>query len=498
MSGNHHARTHVLSKSTYMRGMQCEKALWLYRHRPELAGEVSDAQQAIFDRGTDVGKLAQGLFPGGVDLSPEYVGGIPRFGRSIERTREAVRSGAPVIYEAAFVHDGVLAAMDILVQAGDRFRVYEVKSGTSVKDTYAKDAALQHWVLRGAGLDLVDISVVHIDNTYVRQGDIDVHRLFAVKSVLEHAQARYEEIGREVARLMAVVSREAAPEIPIGPHCSEPYDCSFTGHCWKGFPEHSVFDLSRMGKLAWILVERGITRAADIPDDIDLSDKQRIEVRAAATGEPHVDHEKVRAFLKQTEGPLHFLDFETVMSAVPLFDGTKPYQALPFQYSLHFRAERGAPLSHEAFLGDGRNDPRAALVEKLLHDTRAEGHIVVYSSYEKRILNELAVAFPDRAAELKERNRRLLDLCVPFREHALYTADMNGSFSIKKVLPALVPDLSYDGLPIAEGQAASAAYESLHTELDLVKITEIRKALLDYCGLDTMAMVRLLEAMEGV
>jgi hypothetical protein len=498
MSNGRHARTHVLSKSSFMKGLQCEKALWLYRHRPGLMDEIPASRQAIFDRGTDVGRLAWGLFPGGIDLSPEYAGGLPRFGRAIERTRDAVRDGVPVLYEPAFVHDGVLAALDILVCDGDRFRAYEVKSGSSVKDTYAKDAALQHWVLRGAGLDLADVSIVHIDTSYVRQGPVDVHALFAIRSVLEHAEARFDEIGREVERLKAVVAREAAPETPIGPHCSEPYDCPFIGHCWEGFPKHSVFDLSHIGKLAWILVERGITRAADIPEDVALTQKQRIEVRAAATGEAHVNREKVNAFLKQAAGPLFFLDFETVMPAVPLFDGTKPYQALPFQYSLHFREARGAPLSHESFLGDGRNDPRPALVERLLEDTRAEGRIVVYSGYEKTVLNGLAVAFPERAAELKERIRRLLDLCVPFREHVFYTADMDGSFSIKKVLPALVPDLSYEGMTIAGGQEASAAYESLHTELDLVKIQEVRKALLDYCGLDTMAMVKLLEVLEGV
>jgi hypothetical protein len=498
MSDTRHARTHVLSKSTFMRGMQCEKALWLYRHRIDLMDRTSPSLQAVFDRGTDVGRLAWGLFPGGLDLSPEYVGGLPRFGRSIERTRDAVRDGAPVLYEAAFVHEGVLAAVDLLVRDGDRFRACEVKSGTSVKETYAEDAALQHWVLRGAGLDLADISIVHIDKTYVRQGPVDVRGLFAVRSVLEHARARFDGIGREVERLKAVVALDTAPEVPIGPHCSEPYGCSFIGHCWAKVPERSVFDLGRLGARAWELYGRGVTRAADIPEDFALTQKQRIEVRAAATGEPHVDHAAVRAFLAGAEGPLFFLDFETCAPAVPLFDGTRPFQAIPFQYSLHFRAARGEPLSHEAFLGDGRNDPRPALVDRLLADTRAAGRIVVYSGFEKRILGELAAAFPDRAAELEQRIGRLLDLSAPFRDHALYTAAMDGSFSIKKVLPALVPDLTYDGLPIADGQTASNAYESLHAELDLVKIQEVRTALLDYCGLDTLAMVRLLEVLEGV
>jgi hypothetical protein len=492
------ASTHVLSKSSFMRVLQCEKALWLYRHRIDLMEETSPGQQAIFDKGIDVGRLAHGLFPGGIDLSPEYVDGYPRFRGSIAKTADAVRDGVPVIYEAAFVHDGVLAAIDMLVRDRKRWRAFEVKSGTSVKDTYAADAALQHWVLRGSGLELADISIVHIDNTYVRSGAIDVKKLFAIESVRDLAEAQREEIGVAVDRLKKVIRKKAAPDIPIGPHCSDPYDCPFHGYCWQGFPEHSVFDISRVGALAWRLVERDIRCAADIPDDVPLRANQRIEVECAKTGEPYVDRKAVREFLKTTDGPLFFLDFETCGPAVPLYDSTRPYQAVPFQYSLHYRTARGEPLTHTAFLGDGKTDPRLSLVDQLLDDTKGEGRIVVYSGYEKRVINELAATFPKRARELKQRIARLLDLSVPFRDHAYYTAAMDGSYSIKAVLPALVPDLSYDGLPIADGGAASAAYESLHTEADDVKIAEVRNALLDYCGLDTMAMVRVLEVLEGV
>jgi len=492
------ATTHILSKSTFMRGMQCEKSLWMYRHEFDKQDDRSPGLQAIFDQGSDVGDLAHDLFPGGVDLSPEYVNGIPRFGGSIARTRDAIRDGAPVLYEAAFVHEDVLAAVDLLVRDGARWRLIEVKSGTSISEAYAQDAALQHWVLRGAGLDLADVSIAHIDTSYVRRGAVDVNKLFAFGSVLELAMARLDDIGREVARLKEALARNGAPEVAIGPHCSAPYDCSFQGLCWEGFPEHSVFDVSYLGAKAWKLFDRGIKRAADIPDDFPLKRNQQIEVRCARTGEPHVDRDAVRTFVKTTEGPLYFLDFETCSPAVPLYDGTRPYQAIPFQYSLHCRRARGAAIEHKAFLGDGRTDPRAALAEQLLEDTRAEGRIVMYSGYERRILNELAEAFPERAAELAERNECLLDLSVPFRDHAYYTVEMDGKYSIKKVLPALVPGLSYGDMEIAEGRDAGRAYASLHTETDLEKIAWIRKALLDYCGLDTLAMVKLLEVLEGV
>jgi hypothetical protein len=492
------ASTHVLSKSSFVRGLQCEKAAWLYKNRIDLMDPTPEARQAIFDRGVDVGRCARDLFPGGIDLSPEFVDGVPRFAGAIARTSDAVRGCVPVIYEAAFVHDGVLAAIDILVREGSRWRAYEVKSGTSVKDTYAQDAALQYWVLAGAGLDLEDISIVHIDTTYVREGAIDVKKLFATGSVLDHAEERREEIGGHVARLKDVITRKQMPEIPVGPRCRAPYTCAFHGHCWEGFPEHSVFDLSRVGAAAWDLFDRGIRRAADIPDEEPLRWNQRIEVRCARTLETYIERDAVRAFVETTDGPLCFLDFETCGPAVPLYDGTRPYQAIPFQYSLHRRRGRGAPLEHKAFLGDGRTDPRAALVEQLLGDTPGEDRIVVYSGYERRVLTELGDAFPKRAAEIGKRIARLLDLSVPFRNHAYYTVAMDGSYSIKRVLPALVPDLSYHGMAIGDGGAASAAYESLHTETDQGRIALIRRALLDYCGLDTLAMVRLLEVLERV
>ena len=493
------AHRYRLSKSTFMRGLQCPKSLYLYKHYYDLQDEISAAREAIFAQGHEVGELAQQLFPGGVDLSPKRVKEAkPEFAQAIERTAEEIAKGTPVIYEAALVHEGVLAAMDILVRDGDRWKAYEVKSGARVKDAYATDAALQYWVLTGAGLDIADISIVHIDSSYVRDGDIDVHRLFAIESVLERAQERHDEIGSAVARCHEVIDARDVPEIGIGPHCSDPYECSFHGHCWQHVPEVSVFDLSGMGRKGWQLHEQGILRIEDIPDDFELNGKQRIEVQAAVSAEPHIEPEAVREFVSGLEYPLYFLDFETLITAVPLFDGSSPYKPVPCQYSLHRRAEPGGDLQHSAFLGDGRSDPRPALLEQLIRDVGPDGDILMYTSYERTQLNNLIEAVPQRAAEIQALIDRLVDLARPFATHSYYTAAMSGSYSIKYVLPALVPDLAYEGMDIADGMAASNAYASLHFESDPARIAEIRQQLLDYCGFDTLAMVRLLEVLEAV
>jgi hypothetical protein len=493
------AKTHQLSKSTFMRALQCEKSLWLYRNRFDLQDEVPSGLQAIFDQGSNVGVLAQQLFPGGIDLSPEHLGnGIPVFGKAIARTAEAIRNGAQVLYEAAVVHEGVLVAVDILVRDGTGWKGYEVKSGTSAKEVYQTDAALQHWVLAGSGLEMHDMSIVHIDTSYVRSGDVDVHRLFAIVSVIEQARARMDEIGRQVATFKDVLARGTVPEVAIGPHCSSPYECSFTGHCWAHVPRPSVFDIGSIGEKAWQLFNSGVVRIEDVPAEFPLWESQRIEVQAAITGQPHVDAQVVRQFLESLRYPVLFLDFETVNPPVPLFDGTRPFQQFPFQYSLHRRNVPGGPLTHTAFLGDGRIDPRPALVEQLLADTAGEGSILMYSSFEKTQLNGLTEALPARADEIRSRIARLVDLNTVFRGRHYYCAAMKGSSSIKSVLPALVPEMSYAGMEIAEGMVASNAYASLATQTDLMEIARIRKALLDYCGLDTMAMVRLLEVLEGV
>ncbi|MBW2277557.1 MAG: DUF2779 domain-containing protein, partial [Deltaproteobacteria bacterium] len=403
-----------------------------------------------------------------------------------------------VLYEAALVNQGVMASIDILVKDGDRWKAYEVKSGGSLHDTYVEDACLQHWVLSGAGLELADISVVYIDKSYVRHGDLDVQGLFTMSSVLHRALAQADEIGRTVTKLHEIIAAVDVPEISIGPHCFDPYTCSFKGHCWGEMPERTVFDLSKLGQKQWQLYEQGIVRLADIPQSFALNEKQHIEVRAAATGEPHIETAAVREFVGGLEYPVYHLDFETVGPAIPLFDGTSPYEQVPFQYSLHRRDEPGGELQHCAFLGDGKTDPRAALVEQLIADAGMKGHVLSYTPYERTQLNNLIGAVPSRAAELQAIVDRLVDLSDPFRNHDYYTAEMDGRYSIKNVLPALVPDLSYEGLDISEGMAASNAYENLHYETDLVRIAEVRQALLDYCGLDTLAMVKILEVLERV
>lgn len=487
--------THTLSKSSYVKGCQCAKALWLHKHRLDLIPPVPPAQQTVFDTGHAVGMLARQLFPGGVDLSPAS----PRdFGPSIEATRQAIAHGAPVIYEAAFVHDGVLAALDILVKDRDGWKAYEVKSSTGVKDYHLADAALQSWVIEGNGLSLADVSIVHLNNEYVRQGELDVQRLFAVASVKMRMAAERVAVPQRVSGLKDTLQLPHAPETGIGPHCTAPFPCDLIHHCWAHVPEGSVFELTYARGRDWDLYQRGIVRLADIPADEPLTTTQQRQVRAIKHGEGQVDKAALRTWLAGLRYPLHHLDFETINPAIPPFDRTRPFQQIPFQYSIHVQHARGATPEHREHLADGHGDPRAELVRRLLADIGPDGDILAYNaSFERKVLQDLSLVFPEHAPVLQGIIGRIKDLRSPFQWGWYVVPAMNGRTSIKVVLPALVPSLGYADLEIQEGGTASGLFQQVVEGRYTDDPERLRHDLLAYCGRDTYAMVKVLEVLEG-
>lgn len=491
--------THLLSKSSYIRGLQCVKSLYLYKHHFDWQDEISDAQTALFAKGTSVGILARSLFPNGVDLSPRFIGGRPDFSLSLTNTIQEMEKGTAVLYEAAFSHEGLLAAIDILVKEKSGWKIYEVKSGGNLSDTYIQDASLQYYALTEAGIRIKDVSVITVNRDYVLKGEIDLHRLFKIDSVLKDAKRSKMQISKNIHRFKNILDEPSPPEIPIGPHCDSPYTCSFKGTCWKEIPDYSIFNISRIGELAWKLFRRGVVKPGDIPEDVPLNDKQWLEVRHFLSKKPHIDKAGIRQFLDTLNFPLLYLDFETIMPVVPIFQKTSPYQVIPFQYSLHIQQKPGAKLVHKSFVGDGKNDPRRGLVEQLLADTAGPGDILMYTSYEKTQLTSLAYSFPEFRKDILERISRLKDISTPFSQRLYYSHKMKGSYSIKSVYPALVPHgESYTDLEINNGGLASQAYESIHFDVDPAHRESIRKNLLAYCRLDTLAMVSIMDVLRDV
>lgn len=487
----------ALSKSTYLKGTQCHKYLYLYKHHYKLQDPVSASQQAVFDRGHAVGELAQQLFPGGVDCSPPkpwmYFDAIRDTARQISR-------GQDTIYEAWFGYEEEYAALDILVKRDGKWYGFEVKSSTEVKEVYLDDVAFQYHVIRGSGMELEDLSIVYIDNTYERHGPLELENLFRVESVLDEARTRAPVIPERIAEFKEVIRSKETPEVPIGPHCFDPYGCAFIGHCWPDLPKDNVFGISRIGAKAWELFEQGIHSAVDVPEDFPLSKRQSKQVEVAKSREPAIQKEPITEFLKDLTYPLQFLDYETFNPAVPLFDRSRPYQMIQFQWSLHRLETAGGEASHCDFLGDGVNDPRREFAESLIEAAGTKGNILVWNiGFERKQTEELVELFPDLSDELLALTGRMVDLMIPFARQWYLHPDQHGSASIKAVLPVLVPGFSYEGMDVADGQDAMLAYNRLaDPALSEADRMAIRRSLLEYCRLDTEAMLRIHTALHAL
>jgi predicted RecB family nuclease len=486
----------TISKSTFLRGSQCKKSLYLHWNQPELKDQVSAMQQAIFSQGTDVGKLAQQLFPGGIDAGI-YV--PANYAKSIEMTSQLIRDGASVIYEAGFSVNGLHCFVDILVKDLDGWKAYEVKSSTQVKPVNLLDAAFQFHVMTLSGLELADVSLVVLNTAYERNGELDIHQLFKIESVYQRILQLQDKVQQDIEDFFFTLNAPVAPFTDIGPHCSDPYDCDFHGHCWQHVPEYSIFNISRLGgDKKWDLYRMGILRFEDIPTDFNLNDSQWQQVLAELKGETHIDQDAIRKFLDGLNYPLYFLDFESFQPAAPMFDRSRSYQQIVFQYSMHVIDSETSAVKHRSFLAESDGtDPRLPFIQRLIRDIGEHGDIIVFNrAFESARLSELAANFPEYDAAVGRIISRMKDLMVIFQQRYYYVPEMKGSYSIKQVLPAMVKGFSYDNLAIGDGGSASMAFTSSFTETDPEKIRATRENLLDYCKQDTLAMVEIVKVLN--
>jgi len=488
-------RINRISKSQYVKGLQCPKALWFYRHRPDLAPEISESKQALFDVGNEVGELAKKYFKNGIEITEEYY----EITKAIKSTENAVKNGKNVIYEAtACSNDGAYSRIDILkkVRASDTWDLIEVKMSTSVQDYHIDDMALQRYAFVGAGYNIRKSILMHINNQYVRSGDIEIKKLFNLEDCTKIINDRLDVVGKNVRELLKLINSDKEPEIEFGSQCYSPFECDYIHHCMKHIPDYSVYNIFRGSKLETLLSDN-IIELEDIPDDFDVTERQSIDIEAWKKNKLYKDKHGIKEFLNTLEYPLYFLDYETIYPALPLYDNSRPYQQIPFQYSLHIQKKRGGSLQHIEFLYTDEDDPRPSFIMSLIENCGKKGSVVVYNqSFENRINRELSLDFPRHKAALKSISDRMIDLLVPFRSRLLYHPEMKGSASLKAVLPAFVPRMSYDKLEIQDGGMASILYMScmrgMVTEDEKQKIYGDLK---DYCCQDTLAEAKLLEVL---
>jgi predicted RecB family nuclease len=477
-----HKPTQAISKSKFVAGGQCLKRLYWQVHQPDLAAESDAAAFAIMEQGSEVGKLARLLFAGGVEVRS----GDPE--QAIRITRELIaNSEVPAIFEAAFENGGVFVRVDILHRRRDgRWRLIEVKSTASPKEEHLEDVAIQARVVSRSGLDVASSCLMHVNRNYFFQGGtIDVRRFFKIRNLTRRVERLLPKLTFQLRSELRVLAMPSPPEIPVGPHCTNPITCEFFDRCNRPLPIDHIGYLPRLhASAAEELKEMGVESILEIPDDFALSERQRIACTSVQTGQAWFSAELGKE-LETLRYPLYFTDFESVNPAVPRFAGMRPFDQLPFQWSLHVQREPAAEPEHYEFLANDDADPRREFITSLFGALGESGSIVVYAPFESQRLSELAAWLPEFAGLIKTIQGRLFDLLPVVRNHVYHPA-FAGSYSLKAVLPALVPDLTYEGMEVGNGQDAGLAWKSLiRGTWDQAEHERLREALLDYCRQDT-------------
>ena len=483
-----------LSKTTFLMGRQCSKLLWFRYNAKDQIPAPSAATQAVFDQGTEVGELAQQFFPGGIEIDTAP----GDFDGAIRRTSDALKLRRP-IYEATFAFGSGYARADILVPvAGNAWDLVEVKSTTSLKEeVHLPDITFQAFVLTGAGIKLRKCFLAHINNEFVRHGPVDPKKFFTLEDVTKPVSALSRDIEDQIDAMQRVIGAKSHPEIQIGPHCDSPYTCALHDHCWSFLPEASVFTLYRGGAKCFTLLQQGTQKLADIPADVTLTDNQAIQRSTLLAGQPHIDRPALAAFLGQLEYPISYLDFETIGTAIPLFDDASPYQQIPFQFSLHIVRQPGAAPEHFSHLAVGPADPRPEFMRQLHEALPTTGSVVAYNAgFETSRLKECCELLTEFKPWLRKVTSRIVDLLLPFRGFRYHHPNQNGSNSMKAVLPALTGK-GYDKLAIQEGGAASREFLLVtFGDVPAAERRRVRKALEEYCSLDTLGMVQIVDQLK--
>ena len=481
----------TLSKSKYLAGLQCPLRLWHQCYNPNLASEVSPAQQALFDTGHEVGELATRLFGEGILMESDPL----RHEQAVRETFKAMENPlVKAIYEASFVYDDVRVRVDILARiGGSKWNLIEVKSSTRVKNEYLPDVEVQYHVLKGVGLDIDRVILLHLNNQYVYDGGkLDLEHFFIPSDLTQETLLSQEEISGKLQEFRDMLQNPHPPGAIPSRSCFNPHPCEFWEHCRQDMPEHWIIELGGIGQNKLNeLTSMGIEDIRSVPDSFPLSDIQNRIRNCVKNNEEYLSRE-LRSELEEVEYPVHFLDFETLGLAVPRYAGTRPYQTVPFQWSDHILYGDGK-IEHREYLCDDDKDPREEFAVTLLEALEGRGSVITYTSYEEGVIRGLAEDLPRYRDQLLAILGRIIDLYVIIKKH-YYHPEFHGSFSLKSVLPALLPEMDYRNLDVQEGQQAGLEYLRMinnYTSSD--EKEKIRKALLNYCERDTLAMLKIRE-----
>lgn len=482
-------KTFMLSKSRFLSGLQCHLRLWHSCFNREFATKVSPAQQAIFDTGHEVGALATRLYPEGVLIEEDHL----HHEKAVQTTMKVLQDqNIRSIYEAAFLYNDVRIRVDILEKLDNgQCNLIEVKSSTAVKNVHLPDVAIQYYVLQGSGLDIDRALLLLVNNQYIYDGNnLDLENFFSSFDVTDQTRSLQDKMPLIIAEHKKMLDAPAAPVIQPSRHCHTPYGCEFWEYCTRNMPKNWVLNLygisqNKLDELAGM----GIQDIKNIPDPCRLTELQERMKRCVINNAAFISR-RLKDQLTNVEYPIHFLDFETVNPAIPRYANTRPYQVIPFQWSDHFLDENGN-LEHKTYLCDDDKDPRKDFARTLLDALGKIGTVFIYTTYEKSIITGLAGHFSQYRDDLLLIPKRFKDLCAIIRNN-FYHPGFHGSFSLKSVLPVLVPGMDYQKLAIQEGSQASFEFlRMIDPSTSSDEKYRIKKGLLEYCGYDTLGMVKI-------
>lgn len=482
----------LLTKRKYMHGLQCLKYLWVTFGDPNLIPEPDMIAQHRFNEKKLVRELAQKLYPDGIKIP------VDDFVDNIEQTKVFIKHRKP-LFDAGILANNIYSKIDILKPAGNNsWDIIEVKDALEIKAEYIPDLSFQKFCCQKAGLNIKKCFITYINKEYVRQGELAPEGIFKIEDITDKVEKDMEDIQQEIDEMFKVINTEKCPNTTIGQHCKKESDeCPLRECCWEFLPLNNVFELSRGGKKSIELFNGGIYAIKNIPDGFKLTDKQHIQKKCALMNSVHISKEHIKDFLNTLQYPIYYLDFESFSTAMPRFNGARPYQQMPFQFSVHIVKDKNNEVEHRSFLADGNDDPRPKLLASLINALGGKGSIVVYyQSFEKTRLKELAEAFTEHKAWVEEILERIIDLYVPFSEFHYYNSEQKGKASIKDVLPAITGK-GYKGMAISDGQEASIRYLDIaFGNVSNDQKEKTRKELEEYCCLDTEGMICIIEKLK--
>lgn len=450
----------MLSKSDYMLFLKHPAWLWVKKNDPSKIPPVDEATQALFDAGHQFEHYAESLFPEGTTIGFDFDDSEQSYWNMPDRTQAAIDRGDKVLFQPRFEWNDFTCICDIVSFVGDKeLDLIEIKASTRAKTEHEYDLAFQLAVLEGAGYKVRKISVIHVNNQYVRRGEIKAEEITASTDITEAVRDKGEVTARHMKEALKIASNSTMPD----PN-----------------PE-----LAKLGsKKDWLPIYQNIVKTEELsfPDDI----------------KPTIDKPAIKQFLSDLKYPLYFLDYETMMGLIPYFDGHKPYQQVPFQYSLHILESPDAELTRKEYLHKENSDPAKPLAQQLIEDIGKTGSVIVwYEGFEKARNTELGEMLPEYKEAMEAINERVVDLMIPFKLKWYDDPRFNGSASIKQVLPVVCPHLSYKELGIQEGGSAQRLWmEAILDEKRVNQKDQILNDLIEYCKLDTLAMVEIYKCLK--